>query len=295
MRWRRRPKQVRQEPDESTLAYPYYVDSGGLRTLADSLGIDVPLIRETGVDRRVSAGARGIAAERGTHETTHSEGHIHLNQLAARLKQSAAYRNVVDELGFVPLVSDPSILSVTIAQIQSTLSSDEQANALLQRLRAAYEAERARTVAAAKREQLEQVAAQNQLVILRGQFETLASSSGTDASVRVRLTHLEESGVPYQSTGHAPAEGVGSDTSEMRMPDGVGIEAVLPASDQAFTDAGRERLHRGAPFYGRLIGHSVSFDSATGILTCSAYAVWGMTRPARLLAQSQPYKFLEQE
>jgi hypothetical protein len=294
MRWPRRTKRRSQEADESTLAYPYYVDSAGLRTLADSLGIDVPLARDTGVDRKVSVSARGVGGERVRHETAHSEGHIHLNRLAALLKQSATYGHVVDQLGFVPLVSDPSILSATIRHIESTSSAGEQADNLLQRLRTAYDSERARTVAAAKREELEQVAAQNQLVILRGRFETLASSSAAEESVRVRLTHLEESGVPYRVTGGTSPEEFASETAEMRMPDGIGIEAVLPAGD-AFTPDGRERLLRGAPFYGRLIGHSVSFDAATGILTCSTYAVWGMTRPARLLPQIQPYDFLEQE
>lgn len=78
----------------------------------------------------------------------------------------------------------------------------------------------------------------------------------------------------------------------MPMPEEVGVEAVLPASD-AFTAAGRERLNRGAPFYGRLIGHSASFDQRTGILTCSTYAVWGMPRPAALLANPRHYDFLE--
>jgi hypothetical protein len=249
MAWFRRSKQQPQEAGESSLAYPYYVDSAGLRVLADSLGIDLPLARQTGADSRVSVSPRGVGGERGWSETTHSEGHIHLNHLAARLRRSAAYKDVVDVLGFIPLVNDSSVLHSAISHIQSTPADDEQANDLLRRLQTAYDLERARTIAAAKREELEQVATQNQLVILRGTFDALISTEDNDAGVRVRLTHLEASNVPYKTSTDPPAEKPAADAPEMQMPEGVGIEAVLPARD-ALTAAGQERLTRGKPFYG---------------------------------------------
>jgi hypothetical protein len=284
-RKRRRP----QRGAEPTLAYPYYVDAPGLRTLADSLSISLPLVRESSSERRFTLSLRGASSERRGSENAQSEGHIHLNDLASQLKQSAAYRDVVDVLGFIPLVSDPEILRAAISQIEYAPGGAEDKRDLLTRLKNAYDQERARTVAAAKKEELKQVAEQNQLVILRGTFETCPADD--DGRVCVRLTHLEASSVMFK-TAQTPTD-LGVETPEIPMPEDVGIEAVLPAAD-AFTAAGRERLDRGKPFYGRLIGHSASFDSDTGILTCSAYAVWGMTRPSPLLKQAQPYEFLEE-
>lgn len=289
MTWFSRRKNRSQAARESSLAYPYYVDAPGLRTLADSLGITLPVVRETSSERRANLTVRTAGVERTGRNTTQAEGHIHLNDLASELKQSAAYGDVVDVLGFIPLVNDPTILREVIRQIEYAPSGEEETHDLLARLHTAYELERARTVAEAKKEELRQVAQQNQLVILRGTFET-CSLSGDDAQVCVRLTHLEGPGVPFKAV-QSPAD-LGVDTPEIPMPDDLGIEAVLPATE-AFTAAGRERLSRGRPFYGRLIGHSASFDSDTGILTCSAYAVWGMTRPSALLDQVQPYDFVE--
>jgi hypothetical protein len=58
MRWSfRRKSRAKGEPTVPSLAFPYYVDDSGLRTLADSLGIKLPLTRETGSERRVKAQA----------------------------------------------------------------------------------------------------------------------------------------------------------------------------------------------------------------------------------------------
>ena len=53
---------------------------------------------------------------------------------------------------------------------------------------------------------------------------------------------------------------------------------VLPDS-KALTPAGSERILRGEPFYAGLIAHSPSFNPETGILTCSAWAIWGENTP----------------
>jgi hypothetical protein len=144
-----------------------------------------------------------------------------------------------------------------------------------------------REIAQAKRAELRQVAKQNQLVIVRGTFEAISTESGRC----VRLTHLEPAEVVYEGP-ESPEGDIDVGISEMPMPDEVGIVAVFPA-EEAFTAAGRERLDRTAPFYGRIIGHSASFDERTGVLTCSAYAVWGMSRPAGLMASPREYDFLE--
>lgn len=291
MRWpKRRRGAVKQE--SHALAFPYYVDSDGLRSLANSLGIDLPLTYQKSSDTRMSVDTRGIGGERTWHQGSTSEGHIHLNHLAAQLRRSAAYQEVVDVLGLTPPVRDQSILQAALRQIEYMPSEGERGDELSIRLRSAYEAEQMRAIAQAKREELKQVAIQNQLVILRGTFETTPAVSDHDAGVRVRLTGLERSEVVYE-TIETPGDKPGAARPEMLMPNEVGIEAVLP-SDEAFTASGRERLGRGAPFYGRLIAHSASFDERTGILTCSAYAVWGMPRPTGLLEEPRHYDFLEE-
>jgi hypothetical protein len=264
------------------------VDARGLRALADSLAIELPTLRETKRQRRLSAQAHGVGAEGAWEEGSQLEGHIHLNDLAAKLRQSAAYREIVDVLGLIPRVHDRGILDAALSHIEN-MPADEASEPLSEKLQSAYEVERAREIASTKRQELQQVAIQNQLVILRGPFETVELGDRTC----VRLTHLEPSEVVPESVdtpeGEAPSE-----VKEMPMPEEVGIEAVLPAKE-CLTADGRERLGRGAPFYGRLIGHSASYDSATGILTCSAYAVWGMPRPKGLLDHPRHYNFLEDE
>jgi hypothetical protein len=294
MRWPfRRKSRAKGEPTVPSLAFPYYVDDAGLRTLADSLGIELPLTRESGSERRVKAEARGVGAERSRHESSQSMGHIHLNHLAAELKQSAAFRDVVDVLGLVPQVGDQSILSAALSHIEYMPPTDTDESELSERLKSAYSLERTRTVAAAKRAELKQVAAQNQLVIVRGTFEVVGSQEGVqDRGLTVRLTHLEAAEVVYESA-ETPSGAREREPADMPMPEGVGVEAVLPA-EEAFTSAGLERLNRGTPFYGRFIGHSASFQETSGVLTCCAYAVWGMPRPVGLLDKvHNDYDFLE--
>jgi hypothetical protein len=287
----RRKRRATVEQTVPSLAFPYYVDDDGLRTLADSLGIDLPLTRESGSGHRIKAEARGVGGERSRHESSQSTGHIHLNHLAAELKQSAAFRDVVDALGLVPQVGDQSILSAALSHIEYMPPAETDAGELAERLKSAYSVERARTVAAAKRAELKQVAAQNQLVIVRGTLEVVDRSGGQGRGLTVRLTHLEAAEVVYESA-ETPTGAPEREPVDMPMPDEVGIEAVLPAED-AFTSAGLERLNRGTPFYGRFIGHSASFEETSGVLTCCAYAVWGMPRPKGLLDRVRDYDFLE--
>ena len=165
---------------------------------------------------------------------------------------------------------------------------DESTDDLSERLRSAYETERAREVALAKRQELQQVAAQNQLVILRGTFE---AAQGEDGRICVRLTYLEPSEVVAESAEIPEAE-IGPEVSEMPMPEDVGVEAVLPLFD-ALTSAGHERLNRGAPFYGRLIGHSASFNDNSGVLDLLRICRVGHAATSGDLAYPRQYEFLE--
>jgi hypothetical protein len=289
MRWSWRRKERIEESDKPLLAFPYYVDSPGLRTLADSLGIDLPFERQRRREKAFRLEARGAGGETVAEQSATSEGHIHLNRLAVDLKRMSS-GEVVDVLGHIPPISDRSILGAAIAQVKYMPPEEGSADDLAKLLEWAYGVERANAVAAAKLAELREIALQNQTVILRGMFEAVKPEAPSDR-MRVRLTHLEEYKVPYEQSGN-PAEATALDPAEIPMPEGVGIEAVLPAED-AFTPAGTERLNRGAPFYGCIIGHSLSFEHKGGVLTCSAYAVWGMRRPNKLRAEPEPYDFLE--
>lgn len=274
------------ESSPPSLAFPYYVDTKGLRGLADSLGIELPTVRERKRDARISAGSHGIGGEAGGEEGRQLEGHIHLNVLAVELQRRVAYPQIVDVLGLVPQVPDEKILGDALAKVEN-MPPEETNERLSERLRAAYETERIRRIATVKRQELHHVAKQNQLVILRGTFEKAPCEDGR---TMVRLTHLEP--VELLPGSALNPEEAAPQTGEMRMPEEVGIEAVLPASE-LFTSDGRERLNRGAPFYGQLIAHSASFNQSSGVLTCSAYALWGMPRAKALLAEPSDYEFLE--
>jgi hypothetical protein len=275
------------ESPPPSLAFPYYVDARGLRGLADSLGIGLPTVVERKRDSRLSAQAHGVGAEAGREEGQQLEGHIHLNVLVVELQRRVAFPELVDVLGLIPRVQGERILGAAIAKIEN-MPAEEVSERLSERLEAAYETERIRRIATAKRQELRQVAVQNQLVILRGTFETVDCEDGRTL---VRLTHLEPTELVSESAV-TPDEEVSPGREELRMPEEVGIEAVLPAAD-AFTADGRERLNRGAPFYGQLIAHSASFNQSSGVLTCSAYALWGMPRARGLLDQPSEYDFLE--
>src|SRR6478735_120858 len=106
--WRRRE---RRSATPATLAYPYYVDEGSLRGLADSLAIELPTIRERKRRRRLSAQAPTIGGEASWEEGSQLEGHIHLNVLVTQLQASTAYREIADVLEQIPTIHDRGILA----------------------------------------------------------------------------------------------------------------------------------------------------------------------------------------
>jgi hypothetical protein len=275
------------DPTPPSLAFPYYVDVRGLRGLADSLGIELPTLRERRTEKRLRAQGHGIGGELGLEEGRQLEGHIHLNVLVVELRRRVPNPDLVDVLGVIPRVPGEAILDAAIEKVEN-MPREEVAEELPERLQAAYESGRIRRIAVVKRQELRQVAELNQLVILRGTFELVDCD---DERTIVRLTHLEP-GELVPGSAPTPAEDEPPGTSEIRMPEEVGVEAVLP-SGEAFTADGRERLDRGAPFYGQLIGHSASYNQSSGVLTCSAWALWGMPRARPLLDQPSDYEFLE--
>jgi hypothetical protein len=263
-------------PKEDPLVFPYYVDRDGLRALANSLKIEIPLTREVTKSRRLSALFKGVGGEAGRSETAQYAGEVDFNRLAEFLTSQQVGTRVGQYLAAQPYVSDREVLAEAVTTIeQHVVAEDSAAKEALQLIQQTYDAERTDTVVKLKREELRQAALSNQLIVLSGDFERAG-----DEDSRLRLTRFEvlpdysfyESWSPehkYRVMGQAG--------EQLRVPEGVGIEVVLP-DESAFTPSGKERIGRGKPFYGRVIGHSPSFAAETGILMCSAYAVWGATR-----------------
>jgi len=94
------------------------------------------------------------------------------------------------------------------------------------------------------------------------------------ATPLIVLTHFEPP-VYHRRSGPESAE---IEPKPLPVPRGVGIRIALP-DESAFTPAGNERINRGEPFYARVIAHSPSYNSETGVLSCAAYALWGANRP----------------
>lgn len=111
---------------------------------------------------------------------------------------------------------------------------------------------------------------------MRGQFG-LAQPGQGGAGPRLGLTHFNPTPA-YIAASIRARGGEEVEADLIAIPDGVGLQVALPDAD-ALTPAGQERLHRGQAVYAAVIAHSPSFDDATGILTCSAWAVWGETMP----------------
>ena len=156
-------RRVVQQAASASFTYPYYVDGEGLRGLADELGIELPTRRQRRREGRIKATAKGVGGEAATEETSELEGHIRLDELAQRLLESPAYRQIVDALSQVPLLHERGILDAALDQVQN-MPPDSGNDEFRQRIQSAHEAERVRAIAAAKRQELQRVAAQNQLV-----------------------------------------------------------------------------------------------------------------------------------
>lgn len=254
------------------LAIPHYAESQGLRDLAASFKIELPLKHEVTKDRKFSVRIRELGGERGSSETRQYAGEIDLPRLAQRLDEKLDYDACGRGLADAPAVADRQVLADAVAQLSSTVGETSQTRELLRQVEETYDRERAETVVKRKREELAEVAEREKLILMRGKFNQTPATDGQPAAIV--LTHFDPP--PYYGA-YGPEMG-GAEPQPQPVPDGVGIRVALP-DDSAFTPAGRERISRGEPFYGQIIAHSPSYNSETGVLSCAAYAVWGTNRP----------------
>lgn len=267
-----------EEPESSQIVVPYYEEPGSLRSLANELKLDAPTVRQVTRSKRISIGFKATTGEGGQSETAEFSGSIPLPKLAKALEEPLRYEGIgpATEAADAPLVSDEGVLSGAIEQIQAELPGTSETAELLSRVQEAYGAERVEAMAEKKRKEFAQIGKRNQLLVIRGQFG-LAESGRGHAGPTLRLTHFN----PTPSYVAASIRARGGEEVEadlIAIPAGVGLQVALP-DEGALTPAGHERLHRGQAVYVGVIAHSPSFEQGDGLLSCSAWAVWGETMP----------------
>lgn len=261
----------------SPVVYPYYVESGSLRELAHSVKLDLPTGKQVTKSKRLSFNLKGTGGEKGDSETEEYEGQLPLLELAQKVQESSYYGNEntpATDVADAAAVSDESALSAAVEQIQRDFPSTSQTAELLSNVQRAFSSERVEALSAKKREEFEGIAKENQMLVFKGQFAFLGVGPN-DCGPTLRLTHFNPT--PGYMSPRA------SDDGQVRpdlipVPEGVGLNVALP-DKKALTPAGSERILRNEPFFAGLIAHSPSFDSQTGILTCSAWAIWGEKTP----------------
>lgn len=266
------------EERNSEIVIPYYAESETLRSLANELKLDVPTARQVTKSKRLTIGFKSTSGEGGHSETSEFTGSIPLSKLAKAL-EVVRYdgNNAVTDVTDAPMVSDEGALSGAIEQIRSDFPAQSETAVLLSRVKEAFGTERAEAMAQKKRKEFERIGQRNQLLIIRGQMGLAGAEQG-EAGPTLHLTHFNPTPayVAANARTHGEREEVKADL--VPVSEGVGLQVALPDAS-ALTPAGRERLHRGQSVYVGILAHSPSFDEATGILTCSAWAVWGETMP----------------
>lgn len=267
-----------EEPESSQIVVPYYEEARSLRDLANELKLDAPLSRQVTKSKRLSVGFKGTAGEGGRSETNEFSGSIPLPKLAKALEEPIRYEGPgpATDAADAPLVSDEGVLSGAIEQIQSELPATSETAELLSRVQEAYGSERGEAMAEKKRQQFDRIGQRNQLLVIRGQFG-LADPGKGGAGPKLKLTHFNPTPA-YVAASIRARGGEEVEADLIAIPEGVGLLLALPDA-KALTPAGQERLHRGQPVYIGVVAHSPSFDAATGVLSCSAWAVWGETMP----------------
>lgn len=263
------------DSESSRLAIPYYVERAGLRNLAATFKVELPVAREVTRQRRRMLKYRGFGAERGQSETKQFSSDIDLSQLVQNLDDKVDYEACARDLGDAPMVEEREVLTEAIATLKRTVGETSQTRELLGQVENVYDREREETVVKQKRTELAAVGDGEKLILMRGKFNTTnVPGNGGGAIV---LTHFDPPVYYRQYDVERVRE---RDPQAVPVPDGVGIRVALP-DDEAFSPAGKERVTRGEPFYARVIAHSPSYNADTGVLTCAAYAVWGTNRPQR--------------
>jgi hypothetical protein len=267
-----------EERGDSKIVVPYYVESKSLQGLVSDLKLDIPTARQVTKSKRLTLGLKGASGEGSHSETAEFSGSVPLPKLAKALEEPVRYDgdSPATEVADAPLVSDQGALSGAIEQIQADFPATSETAVLLSRVQEVFGAERTEAMAAKKRKEFAEIGKRNQLIIVRGQFG-LAEHGGEGVGPTLKLTHFNPT--PAYVAANARAHGDEEVTADLvPMPEGVGLQVALPDAS-ALTPAGGERLRRGQPVYVGVISHSPSFDEETGILTCSAWAVWGETMP----------------
>jgi hypothetical protein len=267
-----------EEGGTSEITVPYYVETDSLKALASELKLDIPIARQVTRSRRLSFGFKGASGEGGQSETSEFSASISLPRLAKTLQEPVRYdgNDPAKDVTDAPLVSDEGLLSGAIEQIQSDFPATSETSELLSRVQEVFGNERVEAMAGKKRKEFEEIGKHNQLMIIHGQFG-LAERGGEGIGPKLRLTHFN----PTPAYVAANARASGDQQVEIDLvpiPDGVGLQVTLPDAN-GLTPAGRERLHRGQSVYVGIIAHSPSFDEHSGLLTCSAWAVWGEQMP----------------
>ncbi len=265
------------EEGNAEIVVPYYEEADSLRRLANQLKLDVPTARQVTKSRRLSFGFKGTSGEGGHSETSEFSGSMPLSKLAKAL-EVVRYdgNNVVTDATDAPLVSDEGALSGAIEQIQSDFPAKSETAVLLSRVQEAFGTERVEAMAGKKREEFQRIGQRNQLMIIRGQLDLAGPGDGAAGPI-LSLTHFNPT--PAYVAANARSRGDEEVKADLvPVPEGVGLCVALP-DGAALTPAGRERLHRGQSVYVGVLAHSPSFDVETGVLICSAWAVWGETMP----------------
>ncbi len=261
----------------SKIVYPYYVESGSLRDLAHTVKLDLPTGKHITKSKKFGFNIKGTGGESGDSETEEYGGQLPLLELAERVEESGMYggdspaRRVADAAS----VSDEGALSAAIEQIQQDFPTTSQTAELLSHVQDAFSGERVEALAAKKREEFENIAKRNQLLVFKGQFAF--KEVGRDGcGPTLKLTHFNPTPGYISPRGANNEDDLRADL--IPLPEGVGLDVTLP-DGKALTPAGGERILRGEPLYAGLIAHSPSFNSETGRLTCSAWAIWGENTP----------------
>lgn len=274
-----RDDEFSEEPESSQIVVPYYEEKDSLRSLANELKFEAPTARQVTKSKRISFGFKSTTGEGGKSETAEFSGSIPLPKLAKALEEPLRYEGIgpATDAADAPLVSDEGVLSGAIEQIQSELPGTSETAELLSRVQEAYGAERGEALAEKKRREFAGIGKRNQLMVIRGQFGLAEQDQVPTDRPCLRLTHFNPT--PAYVAASIRARGEEEVEADLvTIPSGVGLQVALPDGD-ALTPAGQERLHRGQAVYVGVIAHSPSFDDATGVLTCSAWAVWGETMP----------------
>lgn len=265
------------ESREGEIVYPYYVEHSSLRDLAHTVKLELPTSRSVTKSRKISVGTKGTSGERGGSETQEYGEQIPLRKLAEAVEESWNYEghSPATDLAVAASVSDERALSSAIEQIQHDFPGTSQTAELLSRVKEAFNGERIEALAAKKRKEFETVGKDNPVMVFAGQFAFKEDGPAGSGPI-LKLTHFNPT--PGYMSPDSAGENGEIEADLIPIPDGVGLNIVLP-DETALTPAGKERIRRNKPFYAGVIAHSASYNQEAGILTCSAWAIWGERTP----------------